>query len=454
MKARRTLCLAILAALFVRGTHAQTLTLSFSDPVGDHSGIVDVTDMTMTFDRSTGNYEIVLTATPTSPFNGSFRVNINLFNPDTGTTARDPAFFQEVLNDFNLMAPATMLSLSGGNTRLKQWDAGDRVATSTTSLLGNPDESSEFRSSVSNFPFTGCGTARGCDEDAIAFEDIELIAGPLERHLGGLIEFSNVAKKRRVRVRQPVALCAGQSVPDVAFLTRGLILPPPGKRTSVQMIVRQADTGTVLVRRKRRVGRDDGFWDFLLQLSPILETADLELDLKFGGKGKFQPGVLIDYTQGWTPAIDHCEPGPTLLAPTEGGPMEFLEQFVGRVETLSTPKRKTKVRFRDRMILPPAPFGQDPHVLQFFTSGTIEPPPETRTTVRLTIREDISGRIVARGKFRVEPEDGSWDFLAGDPFGLLTESTVLRTDLEFGGKGRFVQKFPSPRRIAFRIGFR
>ena len=180
MMAGRTLHIAILAVLIGSGTYAQELMVSFSDPVGDHSGNVDLMDMTMTFDGNTGDYEIALVAVPKAPFNGSFRVNINLFNPDTGTTARDPAYFQDSSNDFDLEAPVLTLSLSGVNERLTHWDAGDRVAAST-SILGNPDGTSLFRSSVLDLPITGCGplppSGNICDEDAIAFGDVEFIEG-------------------------------------------------------------------------------------------------------------------------------------------------------------------------------------------------------------------------------------------------------------------------------------
>ena len=143
---------------------ADTLTFSFSDPIGDHTGQIDIYRMDLTFDDVTGAYEILLLATSVDPFQGNFRVNINLFNPDTGTTAADPSFFQDVFNDYTGFAPATSLTLTGVNSRLTHWDVGDRVAASTVAGLGNPDSSSFFRSSAADLPFQPFGVS----EDYIA----------------------------------------------------------------------------------------------------------------------------------------------------------------------------------------------------------------------------------------------------------------------------------------------
>ena len=60
--------------------------------MGDNTGPIDVTRMDFSFDQTNGDYSIVLSSTPVNPFVGEFRVNINLFNPDTDTTDRDPSF--------------------------------------------------------------------------------------------------------------------------------------------------------------------------------------------------------------------------------------------------------------------------------------------------------------------------------------------------------------------------
>jgi hypothetical protein len=142
-------------------TQGANLTFSFIDPVGDSTGSIDVTEMMVIYNNATGNYTITLTATAANPFVGLFRVNINLYNPDTATGS---SYFEDSLNDFNLAAATTSLKLTGTNTNLLAWKAGDRVATNTLAGLGNPPGASFFRSSVSNFPI-GFLT----NEDAIAY---------------------------------------------------------------------------------------------------------------------------------------------------------------------------------------------------------------------------------------------------------------------------------------------
>lgn len=134
--------------LFVANfAYADTLDFHFDDPVGDSTGIVDVVRMDFTFDDATGAYTIVLTADPAKPFFGNFRINVNLFNPDTGTTARDPSFFNDTMNDYDLSNPVTTIELMGTNMRLTQWKEGHRVAISREPFE-NPDYCGGFVSSA------------------------------------------------------------------------------------------------------------------------------------------------------------------------------------------------------------------------------------------------------------------------------------------------------------------
>jgi hypothetical protein len=160
-RAKNTFCLAILGVVLARSARADQLILSFTDPIGDQTGAIDVTKMTVLFDNSTGRYSIVLRATAANPFVGVFRVNINLFNPDT---APSQSLLQDAVNDFNLATATTKLTLMGTNSNLLAWSAGNRVATNTEAGLGNPPGSSFFRSTVTNFPI-GFLT----NEDAIAY---------------------------------------------------------------------------------------------------------------------------------------------------------------------------------------------------------------------------------------------------------------------------------------------
>ena len=136
----RVALLVFLSLMVTPLAQADTLTFSFTDPVGDHlqlipvrqlnppAGVVDIVGLVFKFDNVSGDFEIILTASPANPFVGGFRINVNVFNPDTGTTAVDPAFFTDQLNDFFLGTPSTVIILTGTNARLLAWKVGDRVA--------------------------------------------------------------------------------------------------------------------------------------------------------------------------------------------------------------------------------------------------------------------------------------------------------------------------------------
>jgi hypothetical protein len=141
---------------------AADLTFSFTDPVGDNTGSIDVTNMVVVFDSVTGNFKITLTGTSAQPFLGVFRVNSNLFN-----AARLPlhSFFADTVNDYNLATPKTKLILTGTNVNLLFWAVGDTVATNTLASSGvNPPNVTLYRTQVTNFP-AGFLT----NEDAIAY---------------------------------------------------------------------------------------------------------------------------------------------------------------------------------------------------------------------------------------------------------------------------------------------
>lgn len=148
-------------------TSTLPLTLAVFDPVADQTGPVDVLSMVMTFDNTTGLYEIVLTADAAHPFLGDFRININLYNQDLGTSNIDPAFFADAGNDFSLSVPATTITLTGTSAHLLAWAPGNRVFTNSLAGTGNPDGTTLFRSSVLGLPFEFL-----TNEDVIAFQDL------------------------------------------------------------------------------------------------------------------------------------------------------------------------------------------------------------------------------------------------------------------------------------------
>ena len=156
----------VLAVPPVQARDTVVLSLSVVDPVGDHTGPIDVVKMVLLFENVTGEYEIILSASATNPFIGEFRININLFNQDLGTTTRPPSMFSDCCNDFVLDNSTTIIKLSGTWSYLSVWGVGDRVFTNSLEGTGNPDGLSLFRSSVTSVPF-GFLT----NEDFIAFEE-------------------------------------------------------------------------------------------------------------------------------------------------------------------------------------------------------------------------------------------------------------------------------------------
>lgn len=147
------------------------LGLTYVDPSGDSTGPVDVTGMSMSWD-SHQNYTITINATSSKPFTGQFRINLNLYDPsapstyDKGAKSFEDLFSRTCKNcpvfdpkvnpsDFDLgTATATSLTITGKDSILQFWSAGNQVATSTWAGLGNPPGSSLFRSSVAGLPFT------------------------------------------------------------------------------------------------------------------------------------------------------------------------------------------------------------------------------------------------------------------------------------------------------------
>jgi hypothetical protein len=150
----------------------EPLVFSFTDPANDNRGAIDLLGAVTTFDSATGAFAITLTASQAHPFVGNFMINMNFFNPDTGTTAQNPSFFTDDLQAFNLRTSTTKLVLTGTDTRLLSWDAGERVASNNIPF-GNPGGGiSAFRSSVLDLPLSCTGipdpNGNSCSEDVLA----------------------------------------------------------------------------------------------------------------------------------------------------------------------------------------------------------------------------------------------------------------------------------------------
>ncbi len=138
----------------------------FVDVAGDASAPINVDALALYlgFDPTTGDYELLWVAHPDNPFQGTFRLNANLFNPDTGTTAQDPAYFQDVFNDFTLSTPQQSILLTGNNPRLTAWAVGDRVAPGCPIPLGCPIGASASGTAVQQQSGSGVGADRFDDQ--------------------------------------------------------------------------------------------------------------------------------------------------------------------------------------------------------------------------------------------------------------------------------------------------
>ena len=119
-------------------TNASFLILNIPDPAGDQCGlgethlVPDLVNMILTFDSSTGEYTIKLSATEVYPFKGQFRININLFN------ITQDLLFSDTMRDFNLAEPKTGITLTGTNQVLTSWKAGDQVYANNFDTDGEP----------------------------------------------------------------------------------------------------------------------------------------------------------------------------------------------------------------------------------------------------------------------------------------------------------------------------
>ena len=140
---------------------AETLRLTYVDPVGDNEGQApDVVKLVVIFDNVTGDFEITVTSTETNPFAPTdpykLAIYVNLFNLEAGSTTQDPSFFSSI-SDFQLSATAASLNIVGVNSRLTAWELGDEVAIS--GAQGNPIGIGQFgsvaRVSGSRGPFLG-----------------------------------------------------------------------------------------------------------------------------------------------------------------------------------------------------------------------------------------------------------------------------------------------------------
>ena len=176
---------------------AESPSFFFADRVGDVFSfpgavgpVTDLLGLVFIFDNATGAYKVIITASSANPFIGDFRFNLNLFNPNTGSTATE--FFTDQLNDFSLSTPSTSITLTGSDAKLLAWQAGDQVAAcegpGCKGGLGQPSGVPAFGSGVINFqgglPPSGQLIARDSFQSSppamILPDDVTLSTGDLD----------------------------------------------------------------------------------------------------------------------------------------------------------------------------------------------------------------------------------------------------------------------------------
>jgi hypothetical protein len=141
----------------------EMLAVRFIDPFGDSTSDIDIAQMSMYFDDTTGAYSIQLYTTAAGPFLGTFRINVSLYNGDTGSTSCAIAFLPDTVNDFDEATPKRRLSFGGTSATLTNWQIGDRVTTNDVPF-GTPDCNNGFSSEVRDLPlepYFGDGIATG-----------------------------------------------------------------------------------------------------------------------------------------------------------------------------------------------------------------------------------------------------------------------------------------------------
>jgi hypothetical protein len=180
----RVLAFSYFVAVGASRSDAAFLMFSFTDPVGDSLGRVDVIGLNFNFDNATGAYAIDVLANPANPFSGSFRINVNLWNRDTGLTAENPSLFQDDLRDITVSTPTTVQRLTGTNPRLQSWNAGNRVAIGSAALQQLPGSAVPvFGSAVANLDnlllSDLIGTASNNNGDATEIAIITAVPEPL-----------------------------------------------------------------------------------------------------------------------------------------------------------------------------------------------------------------------------------------------------------------------------------
>lgn len=247
----RTIIAALVVTLptlwVVASSQAQSapvpLLITVDDPLGDNTGLIDVSSMTLLFDQASGAYEMTLTASAAAPFVGPFRVNVNLFNVDADS------FFQDAVNDYSLATPTTTLTLTGTSALLRSWSAGHRVFTNSLFGTPNPPNSTLFRTSVLSTPFTTFLT----NEDYVAFAvattpAIVQALGPAPRPPTGLYAVSISGTNVTLRWTPPTGVVPATDYDLEGGVSQGETLASIRLGSTTPLVTFAAPTGAFYVR--------------------------------------------------------------------------------------------------------------------------------------------------------------------------------------------------------------
>lgn len=138
---------AFSALAFPSASQAEMLSVSFSDPVRDHTGQTDIVGLVLTFDNTNGDYDVTFRADSSRGFAGAFQMDVSLFNPDAGSSTAATSFFQASAVRVANMEFNSASGFLGNSQSLLAWNLGDRVAINHLPF-GVPDDldETEFRS--------------------------------------------------------------------------------------------------------------------------------------------------------------------------------------------------------------------------------------------------------------------------------------------------------------------
>lgn len=272
-------------ALGISRAQANMLEFSFSDPVNDAWGcppsaacttpflnivgpVTDVVGLFFSFDNVTGDYEATMFASEANPFIGDVRVNVNLFNGDTGDL-----FFDNV-NDFFFSSPTTSVTVSGSSSSLLGWTAGDQVAACEGSggiipepCLGGLGASTAFSSGVVNFA-AGVQTARDAFQSSppATISVVAAVVG-IDIKPG---DFPNSINLRSAGVI-PVAILSSETFDALTIDEETIFLASAGVRVAGRVGV--AGRSGKFMCHEEDVN-DDGFDDLVCQI----ETAEFLIE--------------------------------------------------------------------------------------------------------------------------------------------------------------------------------